>query len=178
MTTTPTPRLVLHIGEAHDRYARCGLCNTPNLGTGPGTDSADGDIRMVAVATNHKPGEDCIRVCDTCADNHWPGARLAAAALDHFAGALLDAPTEAHRDFYYEAVRTQLDSVMHMIRDASPLTSAAFDTGIPKDEAAMPCACGGGEAHPCSGCGQPVHSHQDDEFGHVYLCLNDECPND
>lgn len=121
MTTTQTPRLVFHIGEAHDRYARCGLCSNPNLAEGPLTNGADGDLRMAAVAINTHPGEPAKRICDTCADTHWPGARLAVAALDHFAAALLDAPTEAHRHLYYEAVRGQLGNVMRMICDTNPI---------------------------------------------------------
>lgn len=128
-TTDTTPRLVLHVGEASDRYARCGLCGSPNLSTGLGTDSADGDIRMVAVATNSYPGEVCRRVCDTCADKHWLGARLAAAALDNFAAALLIAPTEAHRDLYYEAVHGHIDGVMRMICEAHPIAGDATDVG-------------------------------------------------
>lgn len=123
--TDTAPRIVLHVGEAEHRYARCGLCNTPNLSPGPATDSADGDIRMVAIGTNDYPGEPCRRVCDTCADKHWPGARYAAAALDHFAVALGAALTEAHRDFYYEAVKSQLGNVMRMICDAKPIIDAA-----------------------------------------------------
>lgn len=127
--TTTTPRLVLHVGEASDRYARCGLCGFPKLSTGVAASGVDGDIRMVAVATNSTPGEPCRRVCDTCADKHWHGARLAAAALDNFAAALLAAPTETHRDFYYEAVRSQLDSVMRMICEAHPIAGDTTDVG-------------------------------------------------